>query len=175
MTAEELEKIVARHEMRCLELKESFNVECVETACAFTNAQGGFIVIGVDNDGNPSKRQLRFEGLRDYENKISAKEPEIILKGSKNILEAQSADISLRIALKAALRGSGRDDGDGMVSKLIEVYRKIAEDPRITLSAVAKTTGLSERTIDEYVLILKTCGALRRKDGKRFGAWEALM
>ena len=29
MNAEELEKIVARHEMRCLELKESFNVECI--------------------------------------------------------------------------------------------------------------------------------------------------
>ena len=175
MTAEELEKIVARHEMQCLELKESFNIECIETACAFTNAQGGFIVIGVDNDGNPSKRQLRFEGLRDYENKVSAKEPEITLNGSENILEAQSADISLRIALKAALRGSERDDGDGMVSKLIEVYRKIAEDPRIALSVVAEKTGLSERTIDEYVSILKTCGALRRKDGKRFCAWEALM
>ena len=62
MTAEELGKIIARHEMQCLELKESFNVECIETACAFTNAHGGFIVIGVDNDGNPSKRQLRFEG-----------------------------------------------------------------------------------------------------------------
>ena len=35
MTAEELEKIVARHEMQCLELKESFNVECIETSCAF--------------------------------------------------------------------------------------------------------------------------------------------
>ena len=52
MNAEEQEKIVARHEMRCLELKESFNVECIETACAFTNAQGGFIVIGLDNGGN---------------------------------------------------------------------------------------------------------------------------
>ena len=30
MNAEELEKIVARHEMRRLKLKESFNVECVE-------------------------------------------------------------------------------------------------------------------------------------------------
>ena len=37
MTEEELEKIVARHEMQCLELKESFNVECIETACAFAN------------------------------------------------------------------------------------------------------------------------------------------
>ena len=35
MNAEELEKIVARHEMQCLELKESFNVERIETACAF--------------------------------------------------------------------------------------------------------------------------------------------
>ena len=37
MNAEEVEKIVARHEMQCLELKESFNVECIETACAFAN------------------------------------------------------------------------------------------------------------------------------------------
>ncbi len=84
MTAEELEKIVARHEMLCLELKESFNVECIETACAFTNAQGGFIVIGVDNYGNPSKHQLRFEGLRDYENKIStATEPSVAVDAEK--------------------------------------------------------------------------------------------
>ena len=35
MTTEKLEKTVARHEMQCLELKESFNAECIETACAF--------------------------------------------------------------------------------------------------------------------------------------------
>lgn len=84
MNAEKLEKIVARHEMQCLELKESFNVECIETACAFANAQGGFVVIGVDNKGNPSKCQLRFEGLRDYENKIStATEPSVAVDAEK--------------------------------------------------------------------------------------------
>ena len=35
MNAEEVEKIVARHEMQWLELKEFFNAECIETACAF--------------------------------------------------------------------------------------------------------------------------------------------
>ena len=35
MAEDELEKIVSRHEMQCLELKEAFNVECIETACAF--------------------------------------------------------------------------------------------------------------------------------------------
>ena len=84
MTSEELETIVRKHEMQRLELKESFNVECIETACAFTNSQGGFIVIGVDNDGNPSKHQLRFEGLRDYENKIStATEPCVAVDAEK--------------------------------------------------------------------------------------------
>ena len=61
MTSEELDTIVRKHEMQRLELKESFSTECIETACAFTNAPGGFIVIGVDNDGNPSKHQLRGE------------------------------------------------------------------------------------------------------------------
>jgi len=32
MNAEELEKIVPRHEMQHLEFKEPFNVECIETA-----------------------------------------------------------------------------------------------------------------------------------------------
>ena len=40
MNAEELEKIVRRHEMQCLELKESFSVECIETACAFSLNEG---------------------------------------------------------------------------------------------------------------------------------------
>ena len=35
MNAGELEKIVVWHEMRCLELKESYEAECIETACAF--------------------------------------------------------------------------------------------------------------------------------------------
>ena len=38
MNAEEHGKIDARHEMLCLELMEPFNVECIETACAFANA-----------------------------------------------------------------------------------------------------------------------------------------
>ena len=59
-------------------------MECIEAACAFTNAQGGFIVIGVDDGGDPSKHQLRDEGLRDYENKIStATEPSVSVDAEK--------------------------------------------------------------------------------------------
>ena len=40
MTTDELEKIVARHEMQGLELKESFNVECIETLECSRYAEG---------------------------------------------------------------------------------------------------------------------------------------
>lgn len=69
MTSTELERTVKRHEMRRLEFKESFGVECIETACAFANAEGGLIVIGVDDHGERVKKPLRFEALRDYENR----------------------------------------------------------------------------------------------------------
>ena len=84
MTAEELEVFVSKHEMQRLELKESFERECIETACAFANADGGCIVIGVDDQGSPSTHELRVESLRDYENKIStATEPSVAVDAEK--------------------------------------------------------------------------------------------
>lgn len=90
MTTEELESVVSRHEMQSLELKESFNVECIETACAFANAGGGFLVIGVDDSGEPSRHELRGESLRDYENKIStATEPSVAVDAEKVVFKSR--------------------------------------------------------------------------------------
>ena len=84
MTAEGIESIIAKHEMQRIELKESFDVECIETACAFANAHGGLIFIGVTDCGEPSKNQLRRESLRDYENRIStATEPSVAVDAEK--------------------------------------------------------------------------------------------
>ena len=84
MTAEELERTIENREMSRLELKESFGAECIETACAFANAAGGYVVIGVDDRGVPSKNKLRDEGLRDYENRIStATEPSVAVDAEK--------------------------------------------------------------------------------------------
>lgn len=61
MTENELEIAVKAHEMQRLERKVSFGAECIETACAFANAGGGYIVLGVDNWGNLAKSPLRLE------------------------------------------------------------------------------------------------------------------
>ena len=77
-------------------------------------------------------------------------------------------------ALKTALKSLGKNEDDEIVAKIFGVYAKIADKPSATLSAIAQTLGLSERTVDEYVSILKGIGVLRRKDGKKFGTWEIL-
>ena len=46
--------------MQQLELKESFGAEAIETACAFANAHGDFIVIGVDDPGLVSRPRNRL-------------------------------------------------------------------------------------------------------------------
>jgi len=77
-------------------------------------------------------------------------------------------------ALKTALKSLGKNEDDEIVAKIFGVYAEIADKPSATLSAIAQTLGLSERTVDEYVSILKGIGVLRRKDGKKFGTWEIL-
>ena len=221
MTAEELERTIAKREMSRLELKESFGAECIETACAFANAAGGYVVIGVDDHCVPSKNQLRIEGLRDYETRIStATEPSVavdaekvpfkghevvVLRVQENPSTYQIRDkkvealakvenqhqssveservgeisgvalrVALRVALKTALKTALKDD-DEIVAKILAVYKGIANNTTISLSAVAEKVGLSARTVDEYVGIMKSAKVLRRKGGRKFGEWEILM
>ena len=218
MTAEELERMIERREMSRLELKESFGAECIESACAFANAAGGYVVIGVDDRGVPSKNQLRDEGLRDYENRIStATEPSVavdaekvpfkghevvVLRVQENPSTYQIRDkkvealakvenqpqssvaseragemsgVALKAALKVALKAALKDDNDEIVAKILAVYKEIANNTTISLSAVAEKVGLSARTVDEYVGIMKSANVIRRKGGRKFGEWEILM
>ena len=78
-------------------------------------------------------------------------------------------------ALRNALKESGKNASDDVVEKIVLVYEKITENHNVTLSAIAAELNLSERAVDEYVAVLKCAGALRRKDGKRFGTWDVLV
>lgn len=71
--------LLRKRESETLEFKERFNTDVIETAVAFANTRGGYIVIGVNNDGKPAKQQHGDEALRDYITRIvNATEPIII-------------------------------------------------------------------------------------------------
>ena len=58
---------------------------------------------------------------------------------------------------------------------MLAVYKEIANNTTISLSAVAEKVGLSAQTVDEYVGIMKSANVIRRKGGRKFGEWEILM
>ena len=82
----------------------------------------------------------------------------------------ERADEMSGVALKTALK----DDNDEIVAKILAVYKEIANNTSISLSAVAEKVGLSARTVDEYVGIMKSANVLRRKGDRKFGEWEIL-
>jgi ATP-dependent DNA helicase RecG len=67
-------------ENQVLEFKSGFNDEVIETLTAFANAQGGKVLVGVNNDGNPVKGfHIGKESVQKWLNEIKNKtEPSII-------------------------------------------------------------------------------------------------
>lgn len=63
MNAEAHEKIGSRHEMRCLELKDSFNIEYIETAGAFSLRGGRVFPCG---EGCPPLRRWASSPVRRF-------------------------------------------------------------------------------------------------------------
>ena len=76
---------------------------------------------------------------------------------------SQSANDTLKNALKNTLKESGKSGGDDIVAKIMLFYEKIVKNPRASLSAIAQELGLSDRAVDEYIVILKNACALRER------------
>lgn len=78
MTKEDLLRMIAEGESQRLELKSSFNVEAIEAVAAFANAEGGKVVIGVNNKSKIVGVDINSESVQNWVNEIKSKtEPAI--------------------------------------------------------------------------------------------------
>ena len=74
-----LKDAVKKGESGILEFKENFNKEAIETCCAFANAKGGTILIGVSRIGEIKGTSIGRESLAEWANQISqSTEPSVI-------------------------------------------------------------------------------------------------
>ena len=163
MTAEVLEKIVARHEMQCLELKESFNVECIETACAFTNVANvmGITTLGVG---------LAVEEIvRDRQEAYYRSISECDRSGDARIF----VEFMLK-ALRDALAEVKRGVGKGVVKSVVKILDLLKQYPDITRERLAREVGLSVRGVEKNLAQLKSAGKIMRIGGRKGGHWEAV-
>jgi len=79
MNQEELAEVIRRGESRTVEFKGSFDKETIETVSAFSNTDGGRILIGVSDNGEVKGVQIGKETLKGWANDISqGTEPRVI-------------------------------------------------------------------------------------------------
>ena len=73
-------EILNQGESQIIEFKSSFQKELIESIVAFSNVQGGTILIGVDNDGNVRGVTISDESVQNYTNQIkNSTEPSLIV------------------------------------------------------------------------------------------------
>lgn len=73
MTKEDLLRMIAEGESQRLELKSRFNVEAMEAVAAFANAEGGKVVIGVNNKSKIVGVDINSESVQNWVNEIKSK------------------------------------------------------------------------------------------------------
>ncbi|MBI4645942.1 MAG: ATP-binding protein [Bacteroidia bacterium] len=59
-------------ESEILELKSSLSEwkEVIISLCAFANKKGGKVIVGLDNNGQPTNQQIGYGSIEDIANKI---------------------------------------------------------------------------------------------------------
>jgi ATP-dependent DNA helicase RecG len=94
MTKEDLLRMIAEGESQRLELKSSFNVEAIEAVAAFANAEGGKVVIGVNNKSKIVGVDINSESVQNWVNEIKSKtEPAIVVDANQFELNGKTVVI----------------------------------------------------------------------------------
>ena len=79
MSQDEIMELIEKGESDTIEFKEAFGKKAIETADAFANTKGGFILIGISDKGKINGVQIAKETLKVWANEISQNtEPRII-------------------------------------------------------------------------------------------------
>lgn len=79
MDLKDLKSMIAAGESQTLEFKASFSNEAVETIAAFSNTNGGTVLLGVADNGQISGLNLTPEKLQQWANEVKTKTTPAIL------------------------------------------------------------------------------------------------
>ncbi len=84
MTKEQLQHIISQGENEAVEFKQSFTKAVIETVVAFSNTQGGKVLIGIDNSGVVKGVTTAEETIQKWINEIKQNtNPQVIPTGQK--------------------------------------------------------------------------------------------
>ena len=85
MTIDHLLNIIKQGEKETVEFKQSFNKTVLETLVAFANGMGGFLFVGIDDNGIISGTDINKESLQQWTNEIKQKTEPLLLPDVQKI------------------------------------------------------------------------------------------
>jgi len=140
-----------------LEFKPTWRDECLKVICAFANADGGKLVIGVDDNGNPIGVENSRRLLEDIPNKVRNKlgvipSVEVQQKGGKDIIgiSVNSALVPISCDGKYYLRSGSTDlelEGNGLTNFLM---RKVGKTWDEFIEERASLDDINPETIESF-------------------------
>lgn len=194
MNKEEINFLVSQGEGYNVEFKESFSSSLDKDICAFVNANGGKVLIGVSDDGkikgtkitNRLKSQISHIA-RNFDPKVEKvgtgiKRMQEAMKNYKlKIPKIEANRDWFTIIFKRPKESYEERFGQikvGLVEGLVESQRKILEivkkNPHISKKEMSEIIGISITAIDKNISSLKKKGILKRVGPAKGGYWEVL-
>ncbi len=76
MTEEEIKHLTIQGESETVEFKQSFSKSVIETLVAFSNTQGGTVLLGLTNDDNVKGIDINEETVQKWINKNELPPPQ---------------------------------------------------------------------------------------------------
>lgn len=156
MTADEIESIIAKHEMQRIELKESFDAECIETPCAFRDpvCEEHATEFRVTYPTRTVESVAKL-GLEPYHFGLEKTNKTPTRPGSDRNPTGTRPEILSNLAPSCGL-----------------VYDAIEKDNRLTYRMMAETLKLNKDTVNTAVQTLIDHRLLRHIGPKKDGHWE---
>lgn len=148
-------------ENKDIEFKRKWNDEYLKTLCAFANADGGVMFVGMDDDGNPVEIKDLKKLLEDLPNKIKNKLGILAsvslekVRGKEVIkIEVHPSDVPVSYNGKFYLRtGSTVQEINGN-----ELVRFILKKQNLTWDALPSEAGIDEideKTVEKFKKLAK--------------------
>lgn len=99
MTLKETKEVAARGESEQIEFKRTTGTlsAAIETVCAMLNGRGGYVLIGVKDDGTVTGQQVADKTLRDVSQELSKIEPQAVLQPERVDVAEDRAAIVLSV------------------------------------------------------------------------------
>ncbi len=134
----------AARESQVVEFKRVWRDESLKELCGFANAQGGTLVLGVDDAGRAEETTLKTE-----------------LKTALKTTTKTATKTATKDQLASVLEG-----------ETLAVGKLIVQNPAMTLDELAQASGLSRDGVRYHIRALKTKAGLVRAGGRKAGHWE---